>query len=148
MALTRTSTVVCLSKMDSIYRIYFRCQRHTSESKTILFDAKSTLGKCSSTHINTKIVLNEFVHRQHPDMFDFNNGQEAYKSKHTSALVRALLVFNLCSIEFIVRNQQKASVLFGILYVVSGVNHRLLKIECTNMCAACYSFGFMTCTVR
>ena len=45
---------------------------------------------------------------QHPEMdLTFASGKEAYRSKKTSELVRALLVFNLCSVETLVNRQKE-----------------------------------------
>ncbi|GFR77182.1 proline dehydrogenase 1, mitochondrial-like [Elysia marginata] len=45
---------------------------------------------------------------QHPDLdLMFASSKEAYKSKKTSELARALLVFNLCSVEALVNRQKE-----------------------------------------
>ena len=54
---------------------------------------------------------------QHPEIdLTFNNGQEAYKSKRNSEVIRALLVFNLCSLDVIVNNQKSVSRFIGLVY--------------------------------
>ena len=53
----------------------------------------------------------------HPDMdMSFNNPQEAYRSKKTSEVFRALLVFNLCSFDWLIKNQKKVCSLVYIYY--------------------------------
>lgn len=39
----------------------------------------------------------------------FSSAEEAFRSKKTSELIRALLVFNLCSVDFLVNNHRQVS---------------------------------------
>ena len=57
-------------------------------------------------------------HPKHPDIdLTFENARESYRSKTTGEIVRALLVFNLCSVNFLVDNQKQ-------------VNRLLISIRC------------------
>jgi hypothetical protein len=59
----------------------------------------------------------------------FNDHSAAFKSKTTWEVMRALLVFNLCSVSFLVDNCEKVSIAIFIFYVIVslilGVSFRI-----------------------
>uniref|UniRef100_A0A0B7A2X5 Proline dehydrogenase n=1 Tax=Arion vulgaris TaxID=1028688 RepID=A0A0B7A2X5_9EUPU len=81
---------------------------------------------------------------QHPEIdLTFEKAQEAYKSKRTSEIFRALLVFNLCSVQYFVNNHKQllkwtrkilGQRLFGVMmrqtfygHFVAGVDQEEIK---------------------
>ncbi|XP_052073864.1 proline dehydrogenase 1, mitochondrial-like isoform X2 [Mytilus californianus] len=64
---------------------------------------KSTLGaEIKDAESLSKLTQDE--EKQNKLDLTFGNAEEAFRSKKTSELVRALFVFNLCSVEFLVKN--------------------------------------------
>ena len=71
--------------------------------------------KNNETCIDKKVKKFESLtgNHEHPDLdLSFNSAQEAYRSKRTSEIARALLVFNLCSFDFLIQNQKRVSISF------------------------------------
>lgn len=71
--------------------------------------------------LNNNSNNNEFINTKHtrpnflPLDTSFSNAEEAYKSKSTSELLRAMLVFKLTSVGWIVKQNAKVSGLFVCL---------------------------------
>lgn len=71
---------------------------------------KSTLG-AEIKDAESLSKLNDNEEKQHKLDLTFGNAEEAFRSKKTSELVRALFVFNLCSVEFLVKNNTEVRTL-------------------------------------
>lgn len=72
---------------ESVYKCFLR---HTVKR------CVKTSSVCSGTGIDSK-----------EDIISFNDGKSAYRSKTTFEIFRALLVFRLCSFNFLVDNNLK-----------------------------------------
>ncbi|KAK7088799.1 proline dehydrogenase 1, mitochondrial-like isoform X2 [Littorina saxatilis] len=105
-ALGRQQHLFRLFKASFAHRNILRQCLHTTACMST--QPSSHGSGASFKDLDDKIVINEPTPRIHPELdLSFNNAQEAYKSKRTSQLLRALLVFNLCSINVLVENQKQ-----------------------------------------
>lgn len=115
---------------NSSHRAFLRNNIHPVSCKSTLSSFKREEDPCKKSS-DVKPVINEPTVRKHPKLdLEFNCAEEAYRSKFTSELVRALLVFSLCSIDTLVDNQKK-------------VSRSLLELTCPLSCETCYVMCFV-----
>ncbi|XP_031549212.1 proline dehydrogenase 1, mitochondrial-like [Actinia tenebrosa] len=79
----------------------------------------------ASTHIDKRYEL-ENAKRENVTRFAFDNSREAFRSKTSLQLLRALLVFRLCSINFLVQKNQQLMKL-GQRMLGKGLFRKLMK---------------------
>lgn len=113
---------MALARQRCLFRVYKasfgheKLLRHCLQATAFKSTNTTVEGIDSTTRkFDKKAVINQPTEAVHPQIdLSFSNAQEAYKSKRTSELVRALLVFNLCSISVLVDNQKQVSCFSGI----------------------------------
>lgn len=84
-------------------------QLHFSHLGRSKFTSTQRLNQESVTAGGTSNIEHDNSTREHPvPVLDlsFNSAKEAYRSKTTPELLRALFVFNMCSIPFLVNNNK------------------------------------------
>lgn len=83
---------------------------YTSKSQASLKSSPTLEHDSVSIDLKNKHYKSLTGNHQHPAInLAFDDAKEAYRSKRTSELARALLVFNLCSIDALVNNQKAVS---------------------------------------
>ena len=83
---------------------------HTGSLSLACSRAKSTVVQVKSRPLTEESAATNEIRQQYPvDPLDltFSNTKEAYKSKTTWELMRALLVLKLSSYDFLINNHQK-----------------------------------------
>lgn len=143
MAVCRQQCLFRLCKNHRLLRknTFERCPQLTACKSTL---PSPDLNEPAAKSADEKPVINEPNIRTHPVLdLSFASAQEAYRSKRTSELWRALLVFNLCSFNVLINNQAQllkwsrkilGKRLFGFLmqqtfygHFVAGSNQNTIK---------------------